>query len=237
MSYLKTLFIICPIFFISGIIDSIGGGGGLIALPTYLMIGLPVRSAYGCNKLQAGLGNLVSAIKYFKNNMVDLRIALVSAITAMTGAWIGTKIIFLLPEESIQKAITVALPVIALIMVLRKTDARNVIMRSEISKKTVIQALIVGVITGIVYASGVILKEVRSGEMSRHDVFSCMTLMGLAHAIIEDTCLMLLIGAHIGGIFFLRLALAFVTCAMINILYLRFRGDAREPETAPNEVS
>ena len=123
MSYLKTLFIICPIFFISGIIDSIGGGGGLIALPTYLMIGLPVRSAYGCNKLQA-------------------------AITAMTGAWIGTKIIFLLPEESIQKAITVALPVIALIMVLRKTDARNVIMRSEISKKTVVQALIVGVIMG-----------------------------------------------------------------------------------------
>ncbi|MFR5245175.1 MAG: sulfite exporter TauE/SafE family protein [Clostridium sp.] len=148
MSYLKTLLIICPIFFISGIIDSIGGGGGLIALPTYLMIGLPVRSAYGCNKLQAGLGNLVSAIKYFKNNMVDLRIALVSAITAMTGAWIGTKIIFLLPEESIQKAITVALPVIALIMVLRKTDARNVIMRSEISKETVVQALIVGVIMG-----------------------------------------------------------------------------------------
>ena len=98
-------------------------------------------------------------------------------------------------------------------------------------------AMIVGVITGIVYASGVILKEVRSGEMSRHDVFSCMTLMGLAHAIIEDTWLMLLIGAHIGGIFFLRLALAFVTCAVINILYLRFRGDAREPETAPNEVS
>lgn len=32
--------------------------------------------------------------------------------------------------------------------------------------------MIVGVITGIVYASGVILKEVRSGEMSRHDVFS-----------------------------------------------------------------
>ena len=63
-------------------------------------------------------------------------------------AKIGTKIIFLLPEESIQKAITVALPVIALIMVLRKTDARNVIMRSEISKKTVVQALIVGVLMG-----------------------------------------------------------------------------------------
>lgn len=108
MSYTTILLIICPIFFISGIIDSIGGGGGLIALPTYLMIGLPIRTAYGCNKLQAGLGNLVSAIKYFRSNMVDLKIALISAITAMTGAYFGTKIIFLLPEATIQKVITVA---------------------------------------------------------------------------------------------------------------------------------
>lgn len=148
MDYITKLMIIVPVFFIAGIIDSIGGGGGLIALPTYLMIGLPIRTAYGCNKLQAGLGNLVSAVKYFKKNMVDLKIALISAITAMTGAYIGTKIIFLLPEETIQKAITVVLPIIALVMVLRKTDARNVILKSEISKKTIVQALIVGVIMG-----------------------------------------------------------------------------------------
>ena len=148
MDYITKLLIIVPIFFIAGIIDSIGGGGGLIALPTYLMIGLPIRTAYGCNKLQAGLGNLVSAVKYFKKNMVDLKIALISAVTAMTGAYIGTKIIFLLPEETIQKAITVVLPVIALVMVLRKTDARNVILKSEISSKTIVQALIVGLIMG-----------------------------------------------------------------------------------------
>lgn len=148
MDYITKLMIIIPVFFVAGVIDSIGGGGGLIALPTYLMIGLPVRTAYGCNKLQAGLGNLVSAIKYFKKNMVDLKIALISAITAMTGAYIGTKIIFLLPEETIQRAITVALPAVAVVMVLRKTDARNIVMKSEISKKTVIQALIVGLIMG-----------------------------------------------------------------------------------------
>ena len=51
------------------------------------------------------------------------------------------------------------------------------------------------------------------------------------------TLAVMMLIAHNGGIFFLRLALAFVTCAVINILYLRFRGDAREPETAPNEVS
>ena len=148
MGYITKLMIIIPVFFVAGVIDSIGGGGGLIALPTYLMIGLPIRTAYGWNKLQAGLGNLVSAIKYFKNNMVDLKIALISAITAMTGAYVGTKIIFLLPEETIQRAITVALPAIAVVMVLRKTDARNVIMKSEISRKTILQALLVGLIMG-----------------------------------------------------------------------------------------
>lgn len=148
MSYITKLMIIIPVFFVAGVIDSIGGGGGLIALPTYLMIGLPIRTAYGCNKLQAGLGNLVSAIKYFKNNMVDLKIALISAITAMMGAYVGTKIIFLLPEETIQRAITVALPAIAVVMVLRKTNARNVIMKSEISRKTILQALLVGLIMG-----------------------------------------------------------------------------------------
>lgn len=148
MEYMTKLLIIIPVFFIAGVIDSIGGGGGLIALPTYLMIGLPVRTAYGCNKLQAGLGNLVSAIKYFRNNMVDMKIALISAVTAMSGAYIGTNIIFLIPEETIQRAITIALPAIAVVMVLRKTDARNVILKSEISGKTVIQALLVGMIMG-----------------------------------------------------------------------------------------
>lgn len=148
MDYMTKLLIIVPVFFIAGVIDSIGGGGGLIALPTYLMLGLPIRTAYGCNKLQAGLGNLVSAVKYFRNNMVDLKIALIAAVTAMSGAYVGTKVIFLLPEETIQKAITVALPAIAVVMVLRKTDARNTIIKSEISKKTIIQALIVGLIMG-----------------------------------------------------------------------------------------
>ena len=56
--------------------------------------------------------------------------------------------IFLLPEATIQKAITIALPIVALIMVLRKSSAENTIMESEISKKTVVQALIVGIIMG-----------------------------------------------------------------------------------------
>ena len=36
-----TFLIVCPAVFLAGLIDAIGGGGGLISLPIYLLAGLP----------------------------------------------------------------------------------------------------------------------------------------------------------------------------------------------------
>ena len=84
----------------------------------------------------------------------------------MAGAYVGTNIIFLLPEDAIQKAITIALPVIALVMVLRKTNAENVILKSEISKKTIAQALVVGLVMGFYNATkslGSVIGSIMAG--------------------------------------------------------------------------
>ena len=40
-----TFLIICPLLFLAGFVDAIGGGGGLISLPAYLLAGLPVHQA------------------------------------------------------------------------------------------------------------------------------------------------------------------------------------------------
>ena len=37
----KTFLIVCPMLFLAGLVDSIGGGGGLISLPAYLFADLP----------------------------------------------------------------------------------------------------------------------------------------------------------------------------------------------------
>ena len=34
--------IVCPLVFLSGLVDAIGGGGGLISLPAYIFAGLPM---------------------------------------------------------------------------------------------------------------------------------------------------------------------------------------------------
>ena len=52
MEYIHNLIWLCPLLFIAGFIDSIAGGGGLIALPAYMMCGMPIYYVYGCNKFQ-----------------------------------------------------------------------------------------------------------------------------------------------------------------------------------------
>ena len=48
MEYIHNLIWLCPLLFIAGFIDSIAGGGGLIALPAYMMCGMPIYYVYGC---------------------------------------------------------------------------------------------------------------------------------------------------------------------------------------------
>ena len=52
MEYVHNLIWLCPMLFVAGFIDSIAGGGGLIAMPAYMMCGMPMYYVYGCNKFQ-----------------------------------------------------------------------------------------------------------------------------------------------------------------------------------------
>ena len=44
--------------------DAIGGGGGLISLPAYLLTGLPVHQAIATNKLSSSCGTSHSTYRY-----------------------------------------------------------------------------------------------------------------------------------------------------------------------------
>lgn len=51
-------FIVCPLVFLAGFVDSIAGGGGLISLPAYMFAGIPVHAAIATNKLSSSTGLL-----------------------------------------------------------------------------------------------------------------------------------------------------------------------------------
>jgi hypothetical protein len=74
---------------------------------------------------------------------------------------------------------------------------------------------LVGMTLGISYGGGLLIAESRAGHVSRFDVLYAMSLLGLCHSLIEDTLLMLLLGGHLSGILWARLAFALVAVFLL----------------------
>ena len=69
---------------------------------------------------------------------------------------------------------------------------------------------ILGMVLGISYGGGLIIRDVGSGKLSSRDVFFSISLMGLSHAIVEDTLLMMSLGGSITGILFARIIFTWI---------------------------
>ena len=78
---------------------------------------------------------------------------------------------------------------------------------------------LVGVTLGLAFGGGLLIKEAQSGKISKRDIFAAITLLGFFHSVIEDTLLVMLIGAHLSGILWFRLIFAMVmTWLMVKFM-------------------
>lgn len=74
---------------------------------------------------------------------------------------------------------------------------------------------VVGLTLGLSYGSGLIISEAKRGAIDRRDIFHSLTLMGLAHALIEDTMLVMMLGADFNGVFWGRLLFSLAFMAVL----------------------
>ena len=112
--------LICLGVFCASFMDAIGGGGGIISLPTYLLAGLPMHSALGTNKLSSCIGTVASTVRYIKNGYVDWLLGIPSIVLALVGAHLGTKLHLAIDEQYLKLVLLVVLPVIAVILLKKK---------------------------------------------------------------------------------------------------------------------
>ena len=59
---------------------------------------------------------------------------------------------------------------------------------------------LVGITLGLSYGGALLINEAQAGHIKPRDVLFSMSLLGLSHSLIEDTLLMMLIGADLTGI-------------------------------------
>ena len=74
---------------------------------------------------------------------------------------------------------------------------------------------VVGMIIGIAYGGALIIRETTRGKMNRREVFNSLALMALSHGLIEDTLLIMAMGAKLGGVLWGRLLFSLVVLYFI----------------------
>ena len=116
-----TVLLVCVGVFCASFMDAIGGGGGIISVPSYLLAGIPVHFALGTNKLSSCIGTVASTLRYVGNGYVDWPLAVPSIILALVGAHLGTRLQLAVNEQFLKILLLFVLPLIAAVLLKKKT--------------------------------------------------------------------------------------------------------------------
>lgn len=88
------------------------------------------------------------------------------------------------------------------------------LLRSLTLGKEAANITIIGMTLGISFGAGLLIDEVKRGHISKRDIMLVMGFLGLCHSIIEDTILILLLGADLHAILWGRLIFAILVVAV-----------------------
>lgn len=149
---LHTFLIVCPLVFLAGLIDAIGGGGGLISLPAYLIAGLPPHTAVATNKLSSPFGTALATFRFARSHLINIYLAIPSVIAAIIGSSIGAHISMMIPEKIMTYVLIVILPVSAFLVLNKKLfndeGAREVTLDRRTCLTATISAFVIGCYDG-----------------------------------------------------------------------------------------
>ena len=143
-----TFIIVCPLLFLAGLIDAIGGGGGLISLPAYLLAGLPPHMAVATNKMSSTCGTALATYRFIRNKLVNFKLAVPSVIAAIIGSSIGAHVSLLVSEEVMKIVLIIVLPVSAFIVLNKKLFHDNGNEDIVLDKRTYMTAIIAALVVG-----------------------------------------------------------------------------------------
>lgn len=146
---LQTFLIVCPFLFLAGLVDAIGGGGGLISLPAYLLAGLPPHAALATNKMSSACGTTVATVRMIKKGLVNFKLAIPSVFFAVCGSSIGARLSLMVDDKIMMYVVVLILPVCAFLVMNRKLFNDEGTREVSMDRRTVLTAFVAAFVIGI----------------------------------------------------------------------------------------
>jgi len=103
---------------LTGFIDAIAGGGGLIMMPALLFAGVPPINALATNKLQSMFGTGVAFLNYARKGLVDWRANLMVVSLVFAGASAGVILVQSIDARALGLVIPLLLMSVAIYVLL-----------------------------------------------------------------------------------------------------------------------
>lgn len=117
--------IVLPLVFLASAIDAIAGGGGLITLPAYTLAGLNYDFASGNNKCSSTFGTLTATVRFYKSGRLMVVPALIAAVLALPGSWMGTRAAMLLGNRIMRGFMVFAIPIVGALVLIKGKGPEN----------------------------------------------------------------------------------------------------------------
>lgn len=115
----KVIFLFCA-GFIASFVDSIAGGGGLISIPAYFMVGFEPHYMLGTNKLSSSSGAVVSSLNFYKSGKVNFEVLKYMLPFTLLGAGIGVYTVLGIDPKVLKPLVLVLLLGVGLNTILSK---------------------------------------------------------------------------------------------------------------------
>lgn len=148
----RTYLIVCPLLFLAGLVDAIGGGGGLISLPGYLLAGVPIHQAIATNKLSSTCGTTLATIRFIRQGLVNWHLALPTIFFAVLGSSLGANASMITGEGVMEGVLFVMLPVVAFLVlnprIFHDNEGEELVLNRRTWFTAILSSLAVGIYDG-----------------------------------------------------------------------------------------
>jgi uncharacterized membrane protein YfcA len=104
-----------------GVINTLAGGGAIISMTLFMVLGLPVGVANGTNRIAVVMQNLTATVSFVRKRMLHIRSGLKLAVPAIVGNIAGSMVATTVSDKVFTICMSVVLTAVLLYMIFEKS--------------------------------------------------------------------------------------------------------------------